>query len=101
MTYARDRLDQHLASIGMSNPTDVGQQYAISVLRQLLDHLEIVLTDEGVDAVLRNRIIREMIYGGVPTQAEAVLRDELAKEYTQQLSQGVIDDVMGHPGRGH
>ena len=83
MSEARHILERYLARIGLSHPADSAQQYMVSLLRQWTEHLDDVLEAEELPADQRARIIRAVIYGGVPTLAEAEVRQEMTAEMIQ------------------
>lgn len=82
MSEARAVLDRYLARTGLRQPSDAAQQYAVALLRQWIDHLDEVLSSNGVPAQLRIVIVREFIYGAVPLDAEAELRTAMHADMT-------------------
>lgn len=69
------RLTQYLNEAGIHVPVDAAQQLQITMLHQWLDHLEVVLTEEtDLDRAERDRVVRAMMYGAVPQNADAQLR---------------------------
>lgn len=75
MTFAEHLVAEHFRRTGQagSQPLDGAHQYQISVLRDLLGRLEIVLEDELVDSPKAERIMRCLLYGA-PGRADAELR---------------------------
>jgi hypothetical protein len=52
-------------------------QYEITLLRDMLDRLEVILDDEGVPREIATRVIRCMLYGSPsPAAAEERMRRE-------------------------
>jgi hypothetical protein len=80
MSEARHILETYLARIGLSQPADAVQQVQITMLRQWTEHLDDVLHAELIPFEQRSRIIRAMIYGGAPHQAEEEIRTRVAFE---------------------
>jgi hypothetical protein len=87
MSEARDRLDAYLARTGLARSTDAAQQFQVTLMRQWASHLDEVLAANHVEPGLRSTIIREFIYGAVPQEAEAELRQEMTREM-KELRQG-------------
>jgi hypothetical protein len=73
-------LEQYLGRIGMSRPHDAALQVQLTLLRQWCEHLADVLEAEQIPFVLGRSIIRQMIYGGVPSLAEQEIRGRLVDE---------------------
>lgn len=82
MNEARHALDRYLERTGLRYPADAAQQYQVTLLRQMVDHLDEVLEKNGVDYHMRMLIVREFIYGTVPKNAEAELRVSMHKDMT-------------------
>lgn len=80
--HASHLLDGHLRRLGISKPADGPWQFQVEVLRSLLAKLDVILQDEQLPEGQRDRIMRCLLYGGVPGAAEAGLRDEM----TQQMA---------------
>lgn len=85
MSGAREMLEGYLHFIGMAQPADAAQQFQVTLLRQWISHLDEVLRAEKLSPDCVHRIIRGMIYGGVPVLAEAGVRDELAAQQAKLL----------------
>jgi hypothetical protein len=60
-------------------------QYEMTILRDMLDRLEVVLDDEGVPRDTATRVIRCMLYGS-PSPAAAEERMRRENEIAEQLS---------------
>jgi hypothetical protein len=83
-------LDDYLTRTGLDRPADAAQQYQTELLRQWVTHLEAVLEAEYVPAPVADRIIRGVIWGSVPQQAEAGIRTAMADDTARLLeSRGV------------
>lgn len=80
-------LDDYLARTGLDRPADAAQQYQVALLRQWTDHLDAVLEAEGIGEPVRTRIIRGVIWGSTPQNAEAGLRTEMVTEMTRLLEE--------------
>lgn len=85
-----DMLAHYLHRIGMDHPKDSAQQFQLSLLRQFIDHLDQVLDNEHVDPELRQRIVTQVIYGGVPTLAEAEIRERMNAEMIHLAETGAF-----------
>lgn len=90
MSEIREILENYLRRIGLSHPKDAAQQVQITLLRQWVEHLDQVLADERVPGDLRVRVVRAMIYGGVPTLAEAEIRQEMTAEMIHLAEHGTF-----------
>lgn len=90
MSEAREILENYLRRIGLSRPSDVAQQVQVTLLRQWTEHLDQVLADERLPGDLRTRIVRAVIYGGVPTLAEAEIRQEMTAEMIHLAERGTF-----------
>lgn len=93
MSEARDRLDAYLARTGLSRPADAAQQFQVTLMRQWASHLDEVLAANHVEPRLASTIVREFIYGAVPQEAEAELRQVMTAEMKDMLERGVIRDL--------
>jgi hypothetical protein len=82
VSEARRILDNYLQRTGLRQPADAAQQFQVTLLRQMVDHLDEVLDANHIEAGVRARVIREFIYGTVPEQAEAELRVAMHKDMT-------------------
>lgn len=75
--FANDLIRQHFVRTGAPQPTaiDAAYQYQMTLLREMLTRLEIILEDEGVEQAAIERVLRCMLYGA-PSEAEALMRME-------------------------
>lgn len=80
VSETRRVLEAYLARIGLSRPVDAAMKVQVTLLRQWTEHLDDVLAAENLPADVRLRIVRAVIYGGVPTLAEAEIRQEMTAE---------------------
>ncbi len=64
---------------------DAAYRYQVTVLREMLDRLEVVLDDEGVPRDVACRVIRHMLYAA-PSVADAELRMEQDKRMADLAS---------------
>ena len=94
MSEAGHILEQYLSRIGLSRPADAAQQVQVTLLRQWTDHLDDVLEAEELPGDQRVRIIRAMIYGGVPSRAEAEIRLELTEEMIKLAERSTFPKVL-------
>lgn len=60
-------------------------QYEMTLLRDMLDRLEVILDDEGVPREIAMRVIRCMLYGS-PSPAAAEERMRREKEVAEQVN---------------
>lgn len=60
-------------------------QYEMTVLRDMLGRLEVILDDEGVPREVAQRVIRCMLYGS-PSPAAAEERMRCDREFADRLS---------------
>lgn len=72
--YASHILDGYLRDVHMEHPADAAEQYQLCLLRQWMDHLEVVMRDNDVPNEVAGRILREFLYGAMPQHAEAEMR---------------------------
>lgn len=85
--HASHLLADHLRRLGISKPADGPWQFQVEVLRSLLAKLDVIMQDEQppIPEAQRDRIMRCLLYGGVPGAAEAGLRDEIT-DLTRSVS---------------
>ena len=86
MGYADQIVADHFQRTGQprAGAFDGAYQYQVTVLRDLLTRLEVILDDEGVPRDTAKRVIRCMLYG-MPSQADAELRMRQTEEMTKLL----------------
>jgi len=87
VSEAREMLEKYLRQIGISGTKDPAQHFQLTLLRQMTSHLEAVLEEEGISPEQRHRILQAVIYGGVPTVAEAEVRENLSGELRRRISE--------------
>ena len=75
MSYAHEAVRAYFARTSRpgDQALDAAYQFEMAVLRDMLDRLEVILDDEGVDRATAMRVIRCMLYGS-PSPAAAELR---------------------------
>lgn len=87
MSYARQLVEDYFRRRDI--PPDSGldglYQYEITLLRDMLDRLEVILDDEGVPREVAVRVIRCMLYGS-PSPAAAQERMRRDAELADRLS---------------
>lgn len=81
MTYARHLIEQYFQRTGQPRDTalDAAWQYQLSVLRDMITRLEVILQDEGVERPTAERVMRCLLYGA-PSVADAELRMQQQQE---------------------
>lgn len=89
MSYAGQIMEDYFRRTGRPGAMglDAAYQYQVSVLRDILERLEVVLDDEGVPAETVTRVIRHMLYGS-PSVADAEMRmqqDERMKDLLNRV----------------
>ena len=91
MTFAEHLVAEHFRRTGQagSQPLDGAHQYQVSVLRDLLGRLEIILEDEMIDSPKAERIMRCLLYGA-PGRADAELRVQQQERTTELLARRPI-----------
>lgn len=88
MSYAGQIMEDYFRRTGRAGTAalDAAYQYQVTVLRDLLDRLEVILADEGVPGEVARRVIRCMLYGS-PSVADAQLRMEQEERMKDLLAQ--------------
>lgn len=79
MGYAREIVADYFRrrNVPPDSHLDGLYQYEITILRDMLDRLEIILADEGVSREVGERVVRCMLYGSPsPAAAEERMRRE-------------------------
>ena len=86
MSYAGQIMEDYFRRTGRPNgmALDAAYQYQATVLRDLLERLEVILGDEGVPREVTTRVIRHMLYGS-PSVADAELRMQQEKQINDLL----------------
>lgn len=87
MSYAGQIMEDYFRRTGRPGAMalDAAYQYQTTVLRDLLERLEVILDDEHVPEVVIQRVLRCMLYGS-PSVADAELRVEQAKQIQDLLA---------------
>ena len=88
MTYAGRLVEEYFERKGQPHASalDAAYQFEMTVLRDMLSRLEVILSDEGVDRATTLRVIRCMLYGA-PSPAAAELRMRQDAEMVKVLSE--------------
>ena len=88
MSYAGQIMEDYFRRTGKPGPAglDAAYQYQATVLRDLLERLEVILDDEGIPRETVTRVIRHMLYGS-PSVADA----ELRMKQTEQIKEGLVE----------
>ena len=104
MPDAADLIRDYFARTGQprDDELDAAFMYQRTVLKELLERLDAILTDEGIDPGTRQRVIRSMLYGS-PSEADARLRMEQHERMADLLNRGTgtVVHVSGPSGPGH
>jgi hypothetical protein len=77
-------LDEYLSRTGGA-PRDAVSQLQVTMLRELLSVLEVVLADELVPRGVALRVLRGLIYGGRPHISDEEYRMTRTREMTEML----------------
>lgn len=71
-------IDRHLHRMGTrAHHLDAMARYQFEWVRQALTLIESVMTDEDVPTETRERVLRGIVYGAFPSDAEVKLRHDL------------------------
>jgi hypothetical protein len=79
VSYASEIIEDYFRRTGKPGDLslDAVYQYEMTLLRDMLGRLEVILDDEGVEAATAKRVIRCMLYGSPsPAAAEMRMRQE-------------------------
>jgi hypothetical protein len=79
MGYANALSEDYFRRIGHpgDGAMDAAWQFQHTLLRDMLQRLEVILDDEGVDRPTGERVIRSLLYGSpLPAEAERRMREE-------------------------
>ena len=87
MSFASSLVTQYFERTGRprDGQLDAAYQFQLSVMRDTLDRLEVILEDEGVPREITERVIRCMIYGA-PSPADAEYRMRQQDEMVRVIS---------------
>ena len=80
MTFAHHLVDDYFRRTGRpgDGALDGAYQFEVAILRDMLDRLEAILDDEGVERATAERVLRCLLYGAPsPAAAEARMRREV------------------------
>ena len=103
MSYASHLMEDYFRRTGRPGAMalDAAYQYQTTVLRDLLERLEVILDDEHVPVVVIQRVLRCMLYGS-PSVVDAELRMQQAEQITQLAARvpplPVVVPAAGAPG---
>ena len=88
MTHAGRLVEEYFERKGQprASALDAAYQFEMTVLRDMLSRLEVILEDEGVSRETIERVIRCMLYGS-PSLADAELRMQQDAEMVKLLSE--------------
>jgi uncharacterized protein YerC len=76
--------------IAQTAQRDAQFNYSLDVLRDVLQRLEVILDDEGIDQAVATRILRCLLYGA-PSEADALDRIRQHEEETmRQMMAGPV-----------
>lgn len=91
MGYAADLIASYYRRTGQPNDQalDSYYEYEMSVLREMLSRLEVILADEGVNRATAERVIRCMLYGS-PSRSAAETRMRMDAEMVKLLKDGPV-----------
>lgn len=87
MSYASEMVGRYFQRTGQSSAgaLDAAYQYHMTLLRDMISRLEVILDDEGVPRETAERVIRCLLYGA-PSAADAELRMRQTEEMTALLA---------------
>jgi hypothetical protein len=78
-------------------PQDAAQQLQLTMLREWIAHLCAVLNQEtDLNRAAKMRVIRAMIYGSVPRDAELQMRKHLTQTHIGQAARADFDAGTSH-----
>jgi hypothetical protein len=107
VSYSGRLVEDHFRRAGRprDGQLDAAYQYQLSVLRDILSRLEVILEDEGVPQETAERVIRCMIYGA-PSPADAEYRmrqqDEMVRMLGRIPPEAIVSaDTLAAFGRVH
>ena len=93
---AMEMLTSSLRNNGYQKVEDVAQQLQLTMLREWIAHLCTVLNEETeLTRTGKMRVIRAMIYGAVPRDAEVQMRRHLADLRIQDVTRYGFDAGTG------
>jgi hypothetical protein len=99
VSFASSSLEEyfHRAVRPRDGQLDAAYQFQVSVLRDILGRLEVILDDEGVPRETTERVIRCMIYG-TPSPADAEYRmrqqDEMMRMIARTPPEAMVTEGM-------
>jgi hypothetical protein len=87
VSYAHDLIADYCRRTGQAQDTalDGAYQYQLSVLRDILSRLEVILQDEDVEPGTAQRVMRCLLYGA-PSVADAELRMRQQEEMVKLIN---------------
>jgi hypothetical protein len=92
--FARSLAEDYFRRTGQprDGSLDASYLYQMTVLRDLLSRLEVILDDEGVPPTTAHRVVRGLLYGS-PSPFEAELRIQQDERLRDLLAQTVSVDA--------